>query len=334
MVHEKDSKKVLDQARRALVGEDVEPVEHRIIHRDGSIRWVRNSIIITRDHLGKPIYYDGLINDITNLKAAEKEAEIRQQQLLQADKMASLGVLISGIAHEINNPNNFILLNIQLFQKIWKDVLPILEDYFKENGDFVLAGMLYSRASSKINQSLEGILNGSERIRKIVNTLTDYAKIDSGQIESDVDINRIVDMAITITSNLIKQSTNNFKVELDSSLPTIKGNSQQLEQVVINLLTNACHSLKKKDSSIMLRTELSDDKKSIRIVVKDKGRGIKEKDLKHIMDPFFTTRRDSGGTGLGLSISYNIVKNHGGELSLLSDFGKGTTATVTLPVDK
>lgn len=334
MVHEKDSKKVLDQARRALVGEDVEPVEHRIIHRDGSIRWVRNSIIITRDHLGKPIYYDGLINDITNLKAAEKEAEIRQQQLLQADKMASLGVLISGIAHEINNPNNFILLNIQLFQKIWKDVLPILEDYFKENGDFVLAGMLYSRASSKINQSLEGILNGSERIRKIVNTLTDYAKIDSGQIESDVDINRIVDMAITITSNLIKQSTNNFKVELDSSLPTIKGNSQQLEQVVINLLTNACHSLKKKDSSINLRTELSDDKKSIRIVVKDKGRGIKEKDLKHIMDPFFTTRRDSGGTGLGLSISYNIVKNHGGELSLLSDFGKGTTATVTLPVDK
>ncbi|WKZ69431.1 MAG: PAS domain-containing sensor histidine kinase [Melioribacteraceae bacterium] len=334
MVHEKDSKKVLDQARRALVGEDVEPVEHRIIHRDGSIRWVRNSIIITRDHLGKPIYYDGLINDITNLKAAEKEAEIRQQQLLQADKMASLGVLISGIAHEINNPNNFILLNIQLFQKIWKDVLPILEDYFKENGDFVLAGMLYSRASSKINQSLEGILNGSERIRKIVNTLTDYAKIDSGQIESDVDINKIVDMAITITSNLIKQSTNNFKVELDSSLPTIKGNSQQLEQVVINLLTNACHSLKKKDSSINLRTELSDDKKSIRIVVKDKGRGIKEKDLKHIMDPFFTTRRDSGGTGLGLSISYNIVKNHGGELSLLSDFGKGTTATVTLPVDK
>ncbi|MCZ7602545.1 MAG: PAS domain-containing sensor histidine kinase [Melioribacteraceae bacterium] len=334
MVHEKDSKKVLDQARRALVGEDVEPVEHRIIHRDGSIRWVRNSIIITRDHLGKPIYYDGLINDITNLKAAEKEAEIRQQQLLQADKMASLGVLISGIAHEINNPNNFILLNIQLFQKIWKDVLPILEDYFKENGDFVLAGMLYSRASSKINQSLEGILNGSERIRKIVNTLTDYAKIDSGQSESNVDINKIVDMAITITSNLIKQSTNNFKVELDSSLPTIKGNSQQLEQVVINLLTNACHSLKKKDSSINLRTELSEDKKSIRMVVKDKGRGIKEKDLKHIMDPFFTTKRDSGGTGLGLSISYNIVKNHGGELSLLSDFGKGTTATVTLPVDK
>lgn len=334
MVHKNDSDKVLDQARRALAGEDVDTVEHRIIHRDGSIRWVRNSIVITRDHFGKPIYYDGLINDITNLKAAEKEAEIRQQQLLQADKMASLGVLISGIAHEINNPNNFILLNIQLFQKIWKDVLPILEDYFKENGDFVLAGMLYSRASSKINQSLEGILNGSDRIRKIVHTLTDYAKIDSGQIESDVDINKIVDMAITITSNLIKQSTNKFKVELASSLPTIKGNPQQLEQVVINLLTNACHSLKKKDSSINLRTELSEDKKSIKIVVKDKGRGIKEKDLKHIMDPFFTTKRDSGGTGLGLSISYNIVKNHGGELSLLSDFGKGTTALVTLPVDK
>ncbi|HSH51050.1 MAG TPA: PAS domain-containing protein, partial [Bacteroidales bacterium] len=163
MVHKKDAEKVLAQARKALAGQDVEPMEHRIIHRDGSIRWIRNSIIITRDEFSNPIYYDGLINDITNLKQAEEAAAIRQQQLLQADKMASLGVLISGIAHEINNPNNFILLNIQLFQKIWKDVVPILDEYFKNNGDFVLAGMLYSRASDKINQSLEGILNGSER---------------------------------------------------------------------------------------------------------------------------------------------------------------------------
>ncbi len=334
MVHQADSEKVLAQARRALSGEDVETIEHRIIHRDGSIRWVRNSIVITRDEFGNPVYYDGLINDITNLKEAEEEAAIRQQQLIQADKMASLGVLISGIAHEINNPNNYILLNIQLFQKIWKDVVPILEDYFKQNGDFVLAGMLYSKASEKINQSLEGILNGSERIQKIVNNLTEYAKLDSGKLDDDVDINKLVDMAITITYNLIKKATDKFSINLDKSIPKIKGNSQQLEQVIINLLTNACQSLTKKSSAISINTEYNKKEKSIRIIVEDNGRGIKEKDLKRIMDPFFTTKRESGGTGLGLSISYNIVKNHGGELSLLSELKKGTTATVTLPVKR
>ncbi len=334
MVHQEDSDKVLEQARKALAGENVETIEHRIIHRDGSIRWVKNSIVTTRDEFGMPIYYDGLINDITSLKEAEEEAAIHQQQLIQADKMASLGVLISGIAHEINNPNNYILLNIQLFQKIWKDVLPILQDYYEDNGDFVLAGMLYSRASEKINQSLEGILNGSERIRKIVNSLTEYAKLDSGNLDTKFDVNRIVDMAITITNNLIKKSTNKFSVKLSDQLPEINGNSQQLEQVIINLLTNACHSLKSKNAAVSVKTKLSDDRKSIHIIVADKGRGIKEKDLKHIMDPFFTTKRDSGGTGLGLSISYNIVKNHGGELSLQSELGKGTIATVSLPINK
>ncbi len=332
MVHEKDSKKVLAQAQRALKGEDVEPIEHRIIHRDGSVRWVRNSIVITRDEHGNPIYYDGLINDLTSLKKAEEAAEIRKQQLIQTEKMASLGVLISGIAHEINNPNNYILLNIQLFQKIWKDIQPILEDYFKENGDFVLAGMLYSRASQKINHSLEGILSGSVRIQKIVSSLTDYAKLDSGKLDEDVDVNKVVDMAVTITNNMIQKSTSKFSIKYEKNLPKIKGNSQQLEQVAINLITNACQSLKNRNGSIKVVTGI-DQNNSLTIKVEDEGVGIKEKNLKHIMDPFYTTKRDSGGTGLGLSISYNIIKNHNGDLSLKSESGKGTTALVSLPIN-
>lgn len=332
MVHEKDSKKVLAQAQRALKGEDVEPIEHRIIHRDGSVRWVRNSIVITRDEQGRPIYYDGLINDLTSLKKAEEAAEIRKQQLIQTEKMASLGVLISGIAHEINNPNNYILLNIQLFQKIWKDIQPILEDYFKENGDFVLAGMLYSRASQKINHSLEGILSGSVRIQKIVSSLTDYAKIDSGNLDEDVDVNKVVDMAVTITNNMIQKSTSKFSVKYENNLPKIKGNSQQLEQVIINLITNACQSLKNRNGSIKVVTGI-DQNNFLTIKVEDDGVGIKEKNLKHIMDPFYTTKRDSGGTGLGLSISYNIIKNHNGNLFLHSEPGKGTTAIISLPIN-
>lgn len=331
MVHSKDSKKVLTQAKQALAGKDVESLEHRIIHRDGSVRWVRNSIVITRDEDGNPIYYDGLINDITSLKKAQEAAAIRQQQLIQADKMASLGVLISGIAHEINNPNNYILLNIQLFQKIWKDAVPILEDYFKTNGDFVLAGMLYGRASGKINKSLEGILNGSERIQNIVSSLTDYAKLDPGKFDDEIDINKIVDMAITITNNLIKKSTNKFYVKYAKECPKIRGSLQQLEQVVINLITNSCQSLNNKNAAIKVSTAVNQNNQ-VELRVEDEGEGIKQKDLKHIMDPFFTTKRDSGGTGLGLSISYNIIKNHGGELSLQSEVSKGTSAVVTLPI--
>ena len=130
--------------------------------------------------------YDGLINDITQLKRAAAAAAIRDRQLKQADKMASLGILVAGIAHEINNPNNFILLNAQLFLKVWKDILPILDEYYNNNGDFIIAGMLYSASRDKIGQSLDGILNGSERIKIITRNLTEYASMDSGKLNEMV----------------------------------------------------------------------------------------------------------------------------------------------------
>ena len=332
MVHDKDREKVLEQAKLALLGEEVKPIEHRIIHRDGTIRWVKNQIVITKDHNGQPIAYDGLINDITELKRAEFSSFIKNRQLKQADKMASLGILVSGIAHEINNPNNFILLNVHLFSKIWKDITPILDEYYKGNGDFVIAGMLYSKAKEKIDQSLEGILIGSERIKTITKSLTEYARADSGNLNELVDTNKVVEMAILITNNLIKKSTNNFQVEYGKDIPFTKGNVQQLEQVVINLITNACQSLKDNNLGIKVITYYNSKRRKVRIKVVDEGVGIKEEDLKYIMDPFFTTKRDMGGTGLGLSVSYNIVKSHRGKLLLNSEPGKGTIAIVSLPV--
>ena len=331
MVPRADREKVLEQARRALAGEQVEPLEHRIIHRDGTTRWIRNTIVVTKDENGTPKAYDGLINDITHVKQAEAADGIRKQQLIQADKMASLGILVSGIAHEINNPNNFILLNVQLFSKIWADIAPILDEYQKENGDFSIAGMPYAASKDKLAQSLDSILKGSQRIQNITRILRDYARHDGGTLSERVDINEITGLAITITDNLIKQSTNRFKVEYGSNLPPIKGNPQQLEQVLINLITNACQSLNNKESEILVKTYYRKEGNEVRVAVKDCGSGIKQADLKYIMDPFFTTKRDQGGTGLGLSVSYNIIKSHGGRLELTSEPGKGTTAKVCLP---
>ncbi len=332
MVHKRDREKVLEQARRALAGEDVPPIEHRIIHRDGSIRWIRNSIVVTRDGRGKPLAYDGLINNITERKRAEQAEAIRNEQLKQADKMASLGILVSGIAHEINNPNNFILLNSQLFSKIWNDITPILDQYLAENDDFTVAGMSYGSSKEKIVQSLEGILKGSERIQNITRALTDYARSDSGHLNESVDVNKVVQMAIVITNNLIVKSTRSFSVEYGSNLPPIKGNAQQLEQVVINLINNACQSLRDPAAAIKVSTRYSTSNQAVRIKVEDQGVGIEKTDLKYIMDPFFTTKRNMGGTGLGLSVSYNIIKSHGGSLTLTSEPSRGTVARVYLPV--
>ena len=334
MVHNKDRKMVLEQAKLALLGKEAQAIEHRIIHRDGTVRWVKNQIVVTKDNEGNPIAYDGLINDITDLKRAEYDNAIKNRQLQQADKMASLGILVSGIAHEVNNPNNFILLNIHLFSKIWKDIKPILDGYYNDNGDFVLAGMLYSKVIEKIDQSLEGIKIGSERIKTITKSLTEYAAADSGDLNEFVDVNKVIETAILITNNLIKKSTNNFQIEYGKDIPLIKGNEQQLEQVLINIISNACQSLKDNNSEIKVRSYFHRESNQVRINIADKGIGINKEDLKYIMDPFFTTKRNIGGTGLGISVSYAIIKNHGGSLSLSSEPNLGTNVNVSLPVTK
>lgn len=334
MVHEEDRPSVLEQARQALSGINVKPLEHRIIHRDGSIRWVKNSIVLSKDEQGYVHHYDGLINDITELKKAEEFAQSRQKQLIQADKMVSLGTMVSGIAHEINNPNNFILLNAQFLQKVLVDIQPILKEFFDQHDDFVVAGIPFSSARGKIMQSLESIIDGSMRIQKITRSLTDFARKDSGEMNQDVDINLVVESSLLITGNIIKNSTNKFRINYNHSVPKIKGNRQQLEQVIINLINNACQSLENKNQRVDVNIKLDKENNSIVIEILDEGAGIDEANLKYIFDPFYTTKRNSGGTGLGLYISYNIVKSHGGDLILKSIKGRGTDCYIILPINK
>ncbi len=319
---------------RAMNGEDVpERIDYDIIRKDGSMfkAIIRSSPIIQD---GKCIGVRGILIDITDRLRLEQENEIQFRHLAQADKMASLGVLVSGVAHEINNPNNYIMLNGKMLLRVWDDTVPILQAYFDENGDFPLAGIPYSRAKEKIRQLIQGIPEGAERIQKIVGSLKDFARQDPGKMAKDVDMNKVVDSAVTIVSNLIKKTTNHFSMNLTDNIPLIEGNYQQLEQVLINLLTNACQSLPDTTKKLDIETVYDSSREVVMCIVKDEGSGISEDARPHIMDPFFTTKRESDGTGLGLSISYTFIREHNGTINIESEENSGTTATITLPIPK
>ena len=332
-IHPEDREEVLANFEKQSRGEFVE-YEYRIVRPDGEIRWIEAHVLPVRNEEGEVYRCAGSAQEITKRKRAEELAESQQQQLIQADKMASLGILVSGVAHEINNPNNFIMLNGEILSMAWQNVMPILHKYYEENGDFLLAGMPYTRAHEKIGQLISGISEGATRIGKIVEALGGFARQDAGDLDQTVDPNAVVESAMVIVNNLIKKSTHHPSVELEENLPQIRGNPQQLEQVIINLITNSCQALQSPQKSLFVSTSYNETSDLITIRVRDEGEGIPPENLNHIIEPFFTTKRDTGGTGLGLSVSYNIVKNHGGHLHFSSRFDIGTTATVMLPVSR
>ncbi|WP_419659888.1 two component system sensor histidine kinase [Desulfosarcina variabilis str. Montpellier] len=264
-------------------------------------------------------------------KLAQAQALIKQEQLFQAAKMVSLGTLISGVAHEINNPITSVMLHAPSLARMWEAILPILDDHYEQHGDFAVGATVFSRIRDRIPQMLTGITDDARRVRDIVTDLKDFARDNPSEHEDRVDLNDVVDKAVSLTSNLVNKSTKHFILDCDPALPSFTGNAQRIEQVVINLVVNACQALPDINRSIIVTTAFNPQVKRIELIVKDQGVGIDEAALKQIMDPFFTTRRESGGTGLGLSISDRIVRDHGGQMRFESQPGEGTTVRVTFP---
>jgi PAS domain S-box-containing protein len=270
--------------------------------------------------------------DITAKIQAEEQARLRQEQLFQAAKMASLGTLVSGVAHEINNPITSVMLNAPILGKVWSSVTPLLDKICSEDGDFHVGNMSYSQLRERVPVLLSDIEDGAMRVKGIVGDLKDFARQTPSEMNDVVDINSAVSKAIALVKNLIKKSTNHFLVDYGENLPQFKGNAQRVEQVVINLLVNSCQALK--DSEQSLKVTTGHNKRSYNLVVeiRDKGVGMPPEVLKRIKDPFFTTKRDDGGTGLGLSISDRIIQDHGGTIEFSSQSNKGTTVKVSLPI--
>jgi len=261
-------------------------------------------------------------------KQAEEKARLRQEQLFRAAKMVSLGTLVSGVAHEINNPVTSTLLNTQTLRKVWDGVLPILDERSRNEGDFRLGGMTYQGIRERMPMLLSHIEDGTRRVRDIVTDLKDFARETPAERSDDIDLNEVVLKAVGLVSNLIKKSTNDFAVDYTPNPPVFKGNAQRIEQVVINLVVNACQAISDSERAVRVRTGRDPDEACVFVEVRDEGIGVAPEVMQQIKDPFFTTKRDAGGTGLGLAISDRIVRDHEGKMTFISEQGKGTTVRV------
>jgi polar amino acid transport system substrate-binding protein len=224
-----------------------------------------------------------------------------------------------------------VLLNIQTFEKFFKGSLPILDEYCASGGHLQIGGMDYDGLRERMPQLLLYAREGVTRVKQIVGDLKDFAGQRASDVRDAVDLNKVVQKAMALVEHLIKRSTDAFVVNLAPQMPVIIGNSQRLEQVVMNLLVNACQALTNRHDSISVATGVHPEKAQVWLEVRDTGAGMAPEVLERITDPFFTTRRDNGGIGLGLSISDTIVRDHSGWLSFVSREGEGTTATLTFP---
>jgi signal transduction histidine kinase len=329
-VYPDDRRQVDAGLKRALGNGETYRNTFRVILPNDEIRHLSGQVEVFFDDGGKPRLFAGTLMDVTEQVKAREEAKIRNQQLLQADKMVSLGILTSGVAHEINNPNHAIMSNTTLLADAWTSIHPILEHFYADFGDFVVGGLDYSRGREEFPRMLKDVLAASRRIEAIVTELRDFARHSPEETLSPIEIGSVIESARVLLSNMIKKSTDYFSVSLDDSMPCVLANRQRIEQVLINLIQNACQALPSRDKRLTVSTSYDAEKEAVIIVVEDEGAGIPEENLKHLGDPFFTTKRHFGGTGLGLWVSFNIVREHRGLLQYFSTPGVGTRAVLTL----
>lgn len=266
-------------------------------------------------------------NEILNkLKISNKEQleKIKKQEnaLIQADKLASLGQLIAGVAHEINNPNTYIRANIELLKKYWK----LLDKKINiDESDF------YAGAISDVPNIMNSMYKGTDRIMEIISALKAFYKEEKLFYEK-ININQCIEEAY----KLIKVELTKNKVILINQVRhegfEINASKQKIEQVLINLFLNSIKAIKlKKEENGKIVIFTSEDKELINISIKDNGCGIKEENLDMIFNSFFTTNQEDGGTGLGLSIVHGIMKEHGGSIKVQSTINEGTEFTLIFP---
>jgi PAS domain S-box-containing protein len=270
-------------------------------------------------------------HDITERIESENRDREHRQQLIQAEKLASLGTLVAGVAHEINNPNHAIMLNTELVSRVWSSLAPVLDRHFADDEESLVGGIEYRELRTLLPGIIQGTMDSAAAIDDIVRGLKDFSSPDMSSHSDEIDMNLAIRGAVALISSLIKRSTKHFSLRLASGLPHVKGSFQRLEQVMINLLQNSCQALADPGQEISVESSWDEESGEVVVQVLDSGRGMGAAELSQIKDPFFTTRRSQGGTGLGLSITNSIIEEHRGSLSFASEPGVGTRVSIRIP---
>jgi|GEM_PF-908207 len=331
---------------------------------DGRTIWVSMSARAVTNEAGATLYYEGMVEEITGRKMAElslrkaladleseheelgrvyRDLRESQKKIIQQEKMASIGQLAAGVAHEINNPMGFIMSNLNSLGKYVvriSEFIGIQSEALEaalpgNNGsEALLARAADTRRSLKIDYLLEDSqsliresLDGAERVKRIVQDLKNFARADEGE-HKPAGINETLESTLNIVWNELKYKATVTKEY--GEVPMIRCNPGLLSQVFMNLLVNAAQAIPD-HGEIKIRTWTEDTR--ISIAISDTGCGIPEDQIGRLFEPFYTTKEVGKGTGLGLSIAYDIVKKHHGEIEVRSAVGKGTTFTVSLPME-
>lgn len=245
---------------------------------------------------------------ITAINSMSEELRNREEELIQSKKLSSLGILTAGVAHELTNPLNNISMIAQNYMELY--------DYMSKENRIEL---------------MNKIQGETERMEEIVKNLLDFLKPKEANLK-EADINATIRTALKLIQNSIDVANIDVKPAFDPGLPHVFIDEHQIQQVLVNIMINAIQAMSP-GGRLSISTHSGSDKETVKIDIKDTGKGIPPEFLPHLFDPFFSTK-GVGGTGLGLSVSYGIIKNHKGNIKVESAVGAGTTFTIELPAYK
>ncbi|MDB5758168.1 MAG: sensor histidine kinase [Burkholderia sp.] len=277
-------------------------------------------------------------NELTELNA---KLSVAQEQLVQSEKLASIGQLAAGVAHEINNPIGYIFSNFGTLENYIASLLEMLSAYEEAEPSIVSREALeivramrerieldYLKEDIPVlmSESKEGIV----RVRKIVQDLKDFSRVEAHQEWQWANLHQGIDSTLNIVSNEVKYKADVVKEYGD--IPDIECLPSQINQVVMNIVVNAVHAIGTERGTITIRTGVNGNSDEVWIEISDTGSGIPKEIQSRIFDPFFTTKPIGAGTGLGLSLSYGIIKKHHGNIAIESEPNRGTCFRITLPV--
>ena len=355
LVHPDDLLRVSNEvARHIASGVTAYEQEYRLLTKENQVIWVVDRTSLHRDENGEPDYFDGVLTDITERKIQQlrlgatlseqkvlnKRLEEAHNQLLQSEKMASIGQLAAGVAHELNNPIGFVHSNLGTLNSYLQDLMSIIDSFEKAANDIpdVLSPQIAStlrlmeeRDFAFVKEDIFNLLaeskEGLGRVRKIVQDLKSFSRVGEQQWQ-EADLHQGLDSTLNIVWNELKYKCKVIKEYGD--LPAVHCLISQINQVFMNLLVNAGQAIEGL-GTITIRTRLEGDD-SVCIEISDTGKGIDPEHINRVFDPFFTTKPIGKGTGLGLSLSYSIIERHQGRIEVSSELGAGSTFRIVLPI--